>query len=300
MPRQDEPLRAQIASATRAVEYARRAANLDETKLETLVDHLHTLAELRVLEGDFSRAESLLREAMFRIKDANENRKLKPRPILAANVASSLGYLYDRWGKADKAREWYASSLEMAEAGGFLRSDLGASVSNNLGMLDKKDGRPAEAEAHYRRSLELFEEFKGKGSPECAAVANNLGVLLYTCSRQDEALALHEQALAVRQLLHNPVTGEGFRDLCQTWQNLAAVYKAKGNVDKAAALLRQAGLTDGPSEATTPNWVIKEIGIAGNVAPPGPPAKTLLPPVEELPPPASLYKIEYYEGDERR
>ncbi len=298
MPRPEEPLRAQIAAATRAVEYARRAANLDESKLETLVDHLHTLGELRVVEGDFSRAESLLREAMFRIRDANDNRKLKPRPILAANVASSLGYLYDRWGKSDKAREWYASSLRMAEEGGFLRSDLGASVSNNLGMLDKKAGALAEAEFHYRRSLQLFDEFKGGDSAEVAAVANNLGVLLYTMSRLPEALSLHEKALAIRQRLHNPVSGEGFRDLCQTWQNMAAVFKAQGNLDKTATLLRQAGVTEGPSEATTPNWVIKEVGAAAPVIPASvepPPQK---PASGASRPPASAFKVEYHQPEQ--
>lgn len=253
----DEALRTQIAATTRAVEYARRVANVDESKLELLVDHLHTLSELRVNEGDFSRGESLLREAMFRIEDANSNHRLRPRPILAANVASSLGYLYDRWNKTDQARKWYSKSLEMAETGNFFASDLGASVSNNLGMLDKKSGALASAEHHYRRSLEIFCVLKGSSSVEAAAVLNNLGVLLYTQGNHGEALQAHEQALAIRQKLHHPQTGEGFADLCQTWRNLAAVYKAQGLPEKAANLLRQVGLADEPVEAITPNWVIK-------------------------------------------
>lgn len=258
MSKPAEDLRSQIGSATRAVEYARRVANQDESKLELLVDHMHTLAELRVHDGDFPRAESLLREAMFRIEDANANHRQRPRPILAANVASSLGYLYDRWNRGEQARKWYGKSLEMAEAGNFFHSDLGASVSNNLGMLDKKSGELESAERHYLKSLRIFRSLKGAESSEAAAVLNNLGVLHYTKGNQADALKAHLEAMNIRQTLHNAATGEGSQDLIQTWRNLAAVYKAQGNAEKAAILLRQAGVTDEQTtEATTPNWVIK-------------------------------------------
>jgi tetratricopeptide (TPR) repeat protein len=288
--RNDDSLRNQIASTTRAVEYARRVANVDESKLELLVDHLHTLAELRVVDQDYSRAESLLREAMFRIEDANANHRLNPRPILAANVASSLGYLYDRWNKTDQARKWYERSLSMAEAGNFFHSDLGASVSNNLGMLDKKSGALATAEHHYRRSLAIFESLKGPQSAEVGAVLNNLGVLLYTKGTYAEAITAHEKALVIRQALHHPTTGEGFTDLCQTWRNLAAVYKTQGNVERAANLLRQAGLTDEPAEATTPNWVIKST----NATPQAPLALPAQKIVEAPRPSASQFNVDVH------
>ena len=253
----DENLRSQIAATTRAVEYARRSANIDSTKLELLVEHLHSLAELRVRTGDFSRAESLLREAMFRIEDANSVHRIAPRPILAANIASSLGYLYDRWNKTENARSWYQKSLDMAETGHFFESDLGASVSNNLGMLDKRHGALASAEFNYRRALDIFKKIKGSDSLECAAVTNNLGVLLYTQGDYPGAIQCHEAAMAIRQAHHNPATGEGLKDLCQSWRNLAAVYKTQGEAEKAATLLRQAGVSEEPSESATTNWVVK-------------------------------------------
>ncbi len=286
----DSSLRNQIASVTRAVEYARRVANLDEGKLELLVDHLHTLAELRVQSQDFPRAESLLREAMFRIEDANANHRLKPRPILAANVASSLGYLYDRWEKEDQARKWYEKSLAMATVGGFFQSDLGASVSNNLGMLDKKSGALPAAEQHYQRSVEAFRTLKGNESTEVAAVLNNLGVLQYSQEKFTEALATHQQALAIRQTLFNPATNEGYQDLCQTWRNLAAVHKTLGNTEQASLLLRQAGLADEPTEATTPTWVIKPSALPGTVS------STASAPQREVPrPSASQFSVDVHQ-----
>jgi tetratricopeptide (TPR) repeat protein len=235
-------LKSSIATSTRAVEYARRVANSDESKLEMLINHLHTL--------------SLLREANFRVEEAQAHHRQKPNPLLAANVASSLGFLYDRWGKAPKAREWYGRSLYLAEVGGFMDSDLGASVSNNLGMIEKKSGKETDSEHHYRNAHRIFQLLKGPDSTESAAVLNNLGVLLYTGKRLPEALAAHTQALQIRQKHFDHISGAGEADLRQTWQNLAAVYKAQGDHEKAASLLRQAGRLEAPSETSSANWVV--------------------------------------------
>jgi tetratricopeptide (TPR) repeat protein len=254
----DERSKSAIAAATRAVEYARRLVNSDDTKLEMLVEHLYTLSELRVEEGEFMRAESLLREAMFRIEDPQINRH-KPRPNLAANVASSLGFLYDRWGKSSKAREWYGRSLSIAESAGFLDSDLGASVSNNLGMVEKSLENWDSAETHYRNAARIFELLRGAESSELAAVYNNLGALLHARERFDESLEAHEKALQIRQKLHDPISGKGMEDLRQSWQNMAAAYKGKGELEKAATLLRQAGVQAQSAEAPTPNWIVQDL-----------------------------------------
>jgi tetratricopeptide (TPR) repeat protein len=260
-PSQDH-LKAAIAAATRAAENARRVMNSDETKLQSLIESLQELSELRVEEGEFMRAESLLREAMFSIQDAQKTHRQKPKPVLAANVATNLGFLYDRWGKLSKAREWYGKSLQLATEGGFLDSDLGASVSNNLGMIEKKSGNIETAEEHYRTALRVFELLKGEQSPEVSAVLNNLGVLLYTAKRWPEAQEMHERALALRQKSHDPATGAGMGDLRQSWQNLAAVLKARGELEKAATLLRQAGLQEEAPEVT-PSWIVKDFRAAG-------------------------------------
>jgi tetratricopeptide (TPR) repeat protein len=255
MPKSDAAqLKSAIATATRAVEYARRVANADETKLEMFINHLYTLSELRVEEGEFMRAESLLREACFRIDEAVAHHRNKPDPLIPANVASSMGFLYDRWGKADKAREWYKKSLGLAQTGGFLDSDLGASVSNNLGMIEKKDANFHEAEIHYRNAFRIFQQIKGHDSPDAAAVLNNLGVLLYTAKRHEEALQAHLSAMEIRQkqLIH----GNGEDDLRQTWQNLAAVYKMLGKHEEAAGFLRKVGASQSPSETTAVSWMV--------------------------------------------
>ncbi len=250
-------LKTAIATATRAVEYARRVANSDETKLEMFINHLHTLSELRVQEGEFMRAESLLREASFRIEEGHLHHRIKPNPLLSANVASSMGFLYDRWGKIDKAREFYEKSLHLAEVGGFLESELGASVSNNLGMIEKKANNLPAAELHYRNALRFFQRVTDKDGSEAAAVLNNLGVLLYSMKRQEEALEAHTQALAMRQKLAEAAPDSpASDDLRQTWQNLAAVHKARGDHESAAKLLRQAGMIQSPLETSSSNWVV--------------------------------------------
>lgn len=235
-----ETVRARLAAALRAVEYARAAANADENKIENLVQHIHALSELRLEEGDYSRAEGLLREALFRVEDLRH-----PRHLLLANVASSLGFFYDRTGKFDQAVRFYGKALASAQRGGFDFSELVASVENNLGMIHKKAGRFLEAQACYDRALAMFEQLKGATSVEAGCVLNNLGVLYYARHQHDQAQLLHERALRVREALNTATDGATdpalLRDVRQSLQNLAAVYRTAGRAEKAEELLKRMG-----------------------------------------------------------
>src|SRR6185295_18152346 len=82
-------LEQQIGSATRALDDARRMAHRDPARLGELVEFINVLAELRQQEGAFARAESLYREALFRIQ---ETKSADPR--LLVGVHSLLAHLY--------------------------------------------------------------------------------------------------------------------------------------------------------------------------------------------------------------
>ena len=70
----------------------------DPARVGDLVEHISVLADLRQKEGDFRKAESLYREALFRVQDLR-----KPDPELLAGIFSLMAYLYDRWGRLDLA-----------------------------------------------------------------------------------------------------------------------------------------------------------------------------------------------------
>ena len=112
-------------------------------------------------------------------------------------------------------------------------------------MIHKKAGRFLEAQACYDRALAIFEQLKGPTSVEAGCVLNNLGVLYYARHQHDQAQLLHERALRVREALSSAVEGPPDpalqRDVRQSLQNLAAVYRTAGRAEKAEELLKRMG-----------------------------------------------------------
>src|SRR5580692_3752342 len=111
----------------RAVEEARRTAHRDPSRMGDLVENINVLAELRLREGNFAKAESLYREVLFRIKEPR-----RPDPELLIGVTSLLANLYERWGRLKEAAEFYQQALDSAAQLGGENSLRTAVVKNNL------------------------------------------------------------------------------------------------------------------------------------------------------------------------
>jgi tetratricopeptide (TPR) repeat protein len=126
----DTALERQIASASRSVEEARRLAYHDPVRVGALVEQISVLADLRQKEGDFRKAESLYREALFRAQELR-----KQDPDLLTGIYSLLAHLYDRWGRMDKAAEFYELALSISANNGLEESDKVATIKNNLAMI---------------------------------------------------------------------------------------------------------------------------------------------------------------------
>jgi tetratricopeptide (TPR) repeat protein len=226
-------LEKQIAAASRAVEEARRVAYRDPARLGDLVEHINSLAELRQQEGDFRKAESLYREALFRIQDVRS-----PDAGLTVGVYSLLAYLYDRWGKPKEAAEYYLRALQLGQERGVHDADKVATVKNNLAMLHKNMREYDKAQAYYEEALAEFRAAHGPDSPKVASVYNNLGVLLYQNLEVERALDMHLKALRIREETPHAELDAG--DLSQTYINLGAVYKALGDFQKAHDYMEKA------------------------------------------------------------
>ncbi|MBK8095240.1 MAG: tetratricopeptide repeat protein [Verrucomicrobiaceae bacterium] len=226
-------LEQQIGSASRSVEEARRIAYHDTSRIGALVEQISVLADLRQKEGDFRKAESLYREALFR---AQESRKTDYE--LQVGILSLLAHLYDRWGKTDQSLEFYEKALHISETRGLDGGEASAIIKNNLAMIYKHRRDYEKAERCYQESLHAFQKLEGEHSSRVASLYNNLGVLYYAQLEIDRALEMHEKALAIRQ--HNPVGPIDPADLSQTYINLAAVYKATGDFKRAEASITRA------------------------------------------------------------
>ena len=222
----DPNLERQLLSASRSVEEVRRLAYRDPDRIGQLVEQISVLADLRQKEGDFRKAESLYREALYRAQELK-----KPDPDLLCGIHSLLAHLYDRWGRMDKAAEYYEKALKIADDAGLKDNDKVATIKNNLAMIFKGLRDYKKAEQYYQEALDIFRLADGDESPRVASVLNNLGVLCYTNVDVDRAQPMHGRALGIRQSLANDQLDPA--DLSQTYINLGAVYKATGDFQKA-------------------------------------------------------------------
>ena len=187
----DPNLERQLLSASRSVEEVRRLAYRDPDRIGQLVEQISVLADLRQKEGDFRKAESLYREALYRAQELK-----KPDPDLLCGIHSLLAHLYDRWGRMDKAAEYYEKALKIADDAGLKDNDKVATIKNNLAMIFKGLRDYKKAEQYYQEALDIFRLADGDESPRVASVLNNLGVLYYTNMDVDRAQQMHERALA--------------------------------------------------------------------------------------------------------
>jgi tetratricopeptide (TPR) repeat protein len=223
----------QLAAAMRAVEEARRAAHRDPARLGELVENINVLAELRLQEGSFPKAESLYREVLFRIKELR-----KPDPELLIGLYSLLANLYERWGKHKEASDFYRQALDCADKLGGDASSRTAVVKNNLAILYKGMRDYDKAAQYYEEALQIAQKIQGGNTVEAAGILNNLGVLLYQNMDLDGALDMHVKALTIREGLDPSLVNVD--DLSQNYFNLGAVYKALGDFQKAQQCLEHA------------------------------------------------------------
>jgi tetratricopeptide (TPR) repeat protein len=233
-------LEKQIAGATRSVEEFRRVAHRDPVRLGELVDQIYVLGELRQQEGDLRKAESLYREALFRIQETRP-----PDATLLFGVCSVLAHLYDRWGKSKEAAEFYRQALDVARQPAVQERKRVATMKNNLAVLLKNQRAYDEAQTLYEEALADFRAAEGDDSLSVASVCHNLGALFYQNLEVDRALELHLAALRIRE--QAPRADLDPAELWQSCMSLAAVYKALGDFQNAERFVAKASGLDVPS-----------------------------------------------------
>jgi tetratricopeptide (TPR) repeat protein len=116
-----------------------------------------------------------------------------------------------------------------AQIFGTAHPDYALSLNNFASILFKL-GSYGEAEPILAHAADILRNAKKTGKEEYAALLNNLGETERLLGKTDEAIQLHEEGVAVRKKIGNPVP------YAQSLHNLALAYKAVGNVSKAKVL----------------------------------------------------------------
>jgi tetratricopeptide (TPR) repeat protein len=188
------------------------------------------------LNGDYSRAETVLRNAL----------------VMTENLA---GLLQARGDYAD-AELLYRRALVTTETALGIDDPLTAESLDNLAVLLKDKGDYAAAGPLYCRALVIDEMSLGPDDPDTATSLNNWAMFLRTLGNYAAAEPLFRRVLAIRE----HVLGPDHPSTATSLNNLGSLLQAKGDYADVEPLYRRALAIkekvlgpDHPSTATSLN-----------------------------------------------
>jgi tetratricopeptide (TPR) repeat protein len=115
--------------------------------------------------------------------------------VLPAQILNSIGAVYYRQKKIQKAEEAFSRALEMASSmGGSF--DMGE-LLNNLGVVYHAKREYQKAEDLFKRAMKLTESSLGPAHPELTFTLISLGILYTDCARYSDAEQQYLRALAI-------------------------------------------------------------------------------------------------------
>jgi len=164
-------------------------------------------------------------------RGVEEARSLANEPAVQAELYQTLGGIYQKLGKFDRA------DVLMREALDERRSLLGAGhpqVAETLlalGLLRLDQAQLEEAERLAREGLEKIKRFRPRDDTALARATSTVGKVLAARGQYKEAIALLEGAVNEQQRM-SPASA----DLAASLTELAAAQFLNGNYDSAEAL----------------------------------------------------------------
>jgi tetratricopeptide (TPR) repeat protein len=150
-------------------------------------------------------------------------------------VYNSLGIIYNKSGKSEKAIEYYRKSLNAYMEYLSTKDPEFAHVRNNLGMIRREHDDYDKALLYYNEALEIALNSSSMDTSETAIYYNNIGSVRLAQKRYSEALEKFQQCLQLLKKLHavhHPL-------LAIPYNNISQVHYALGNYDEANSLLKK-------------------------------------------------------------
>ena len=188
------------------------------------------LASIRIGQGDYARAETLLEEAetILRPLTAGPDQDL-------ANVLHERGVVAAYRGRLEASSRLVEDAIAMHRAVGGDEVDE-AQMLNTLGAVRQLQGKPDEAEAIHRRVLAIRLRVLGPDHLTVSETQNNVATLLLARGESSEARELAASALATRR----KILGDGHPSLATLWHNLGAALRDEGDLPAAETHFRRA------------------------------------------------------------
>lgn len=191
---------------------------------------LRDLAWLASVRGDYDRAEALYADAL-----AIHRAALGPAHLDVAADLEGLGLLYRVRGDLDTALEYLQRSLAILEAQLPADDERLVTTLNTVAYVLYNQRHYDESEALFRRVVASRRATLG-AHVQTAQALNDFASLRAAQGFSDEAIALHQEAYAIRLRL----LGAGHPHVAQSQEAIGWLLQEKGRYAEAEALYRQA------------------------------------------------------------
>ncbi|MGC2323563.1 MAG: tetratricopeptide repeat protein [Terriglobales bacterium] len=210
-----------LALAERAISIEQalgeRFSGEDATRIRART--LAIAGELRRIQGDYTRAEADLKEAL-----AISLTQFGETSAEAGEARNNLAVLYKYWGRFDDGLKLYREALAPIIASQGEESQAAATVYHNIGGILHARGDLAAAEEPARKAWEVSQRLFGEADPRTMVDATAYAGVLDGLERYDESEPIYRRALAVFEQAYGPEHYE----VAATLHNLAALLAAHG------------------------------------------------------------------------
>ncbi len=198
---------------------------------EGMATALSNLAVVVVSHGDYTRAETLYRQALDINREA-----LGPRhPGVATSLGNVAGVL-SAIGDYEGAERLHRQELAIdREALGPHHAHVAASM-NNLALVLAAEGDHAAAELLFREALAISQETLGPTDPAVASALSNLALVLVARDALEEAEPMYLEALEIDRA----AVGPGHPKIANRLSNMAGLLSRKGQFRQAELRYREA------------------------------------------------------------
>ncbi len=179
-------------------------------------------------------ADLKVRTALDRAAQGIEG-KFKGKPVVEADVRTTIGESYVALGLYPEAQEQYehARDLRKAALGEKHRDTLDSMTS--IAVIYRLRGKLDEAERLYNRILDVERVQFGEKDPATLLTMGNLAVVYAHQLKHAQGVALNLKVLNIQKNL----LGEESLDTLRTMNNLATGYSALGRFEDAERLYKR-------------------------------------------------------------
>ncbi len=196
-----------------------------------VIEALHGLASLYIMQGKYAQAEPLLQQAL-----RLAGRVLPPESPLRTEIIYRMGTLFFFQGKYSQSEALYLQTLDIWQQTLGPEHPRVGEVLGALAALSKKQERYTEAESLQQQALHITEQALGAHHPQVGADLNDLAMIYILQKKYEQADLLSQRVICIWK----STLGPEHPSLAFPLLNLADSSAGQGKYEQAEQFYEQA------------------------------------------------------------